>query len=155
MSEKVSLKQFVDDNYPLIASMGVAGALTAFFTRLENADLLAFMSFLMFAVLILELAEMFPEIERATLKLNLFKIFSLALFVLAGFYVLEAYWGYLLFLGAVLSILIGWLFLNFLRRLPIYKKLVRTLLLIGLMILVFILSNVLAQWIEESFLLVL
>lgn len=83
--KKVSLRQFIDENYHLFTVLGVFGALTAFFARLENASYLAFIAFAIFLVLDLQLWVMFPRSEEASLSITifeaLFQFFVFAIFV--------------------------------------------------------------------------
>ena len=92
--EKVRLVQFIKDNYPLIATIGVFGALTTLFVRLDELPHLAFISLMIFVVLTWELLDLFPEIEvpfTSSMKLMVFEFLIIILFMVVGWYILDSY----------------------------------------------------------------
>jgi len=102
MSQKVCLRDFVKENYPLIASMGVTGALTALFTRFENTEVLVVISFLMFVLLDLELWLAFQKVKDASLNLEIFEMLTMILLINIGVYLLQTYGLYVV--GVLISL---------------------------------------------------
>lgn len=93
-NEKISLKDFIKENYPLIATIGVFGALTTLFVRLEELPHLAFITLMIFVVLTWELLDLFPEIEvpfRSSMKLMVFEFLMIILLMVVGWYILDTY----------------------------------------------------------------
>ena len=91
LSEKVTLKKFICDNYPLIASLGVFGALTTLFTRFTDAPYLSFISFAIFFILTWEFIDSFPEIEMSSIRFVAFEFLTVALFIFVGLYIFTTY----------------------------------------------------------------
>lgn len=90
-SEKVTLSDFIEENYKLLASMGVFGGLTTLFTRIENAEYIVFLSFMMFLVLGAELWTRFPKDKETSLKLNIFQNLMLSLVLSIFVYLVLTY----------------------------------------------------------------
>ena len=133
MSEKVSLKQFIDENYRLFTAMGVTAGLTALFTRLENAEYLVFLSFVMFVLLEIELLLSLKGVKETSYNMALFKLLSLYLLVAVSTYIILFYIDYLPgFLPPLLAIIFGGTILRFLRQ-----KTSPTLKFLGLLIILF------------------
>lgn len=101
MSKKVSLREFIKENYHLVATIGVVGALTALFTRLEEASYLAFITFMMFILLTWELLVSFPKSEEASLNVTLFEYLVMGLLFALGMFVINAYKVYLAMLSPI------------------------------------------------------
>lgn len=91
MSEKITLRKFIQDNYYLIASLGVFGALTTLFTRFTDAPYLSFISFAIFFVLTWEFIDSFPEIEMSSIRFVAFELLAVALFIFVGLYIFATY----------------------------------------------------------------
>jgi len=94
MSEKIHLKDFIKDHYSLIATIGIFGALTAFFVNLEGVQDIAFIPLMIFFVLMWELMDSFPEIEiplTSSIKLLAFEFLMIILFMAVGYYLLVTY----------------------------------------------------------------
>lgn len=94
MSEKTSLREFIEKHYQLIATIGVFGALTALFIRLENLPHLAFITLMIFVLLTWELMDSFPEIEmpfKSSMKLMIFEFLIIALLMAVGWFILDTY----------------------------------------------------------------
>jgi len=91
MSEKVTLKKFICDNYPLVASLGVFGALTTLFTRFTDAPYLSFISFAIFFILTWEFIDSFPEIEMSSIRFVAFEVLAITLFIFVGLYIFTTY----------------------------------------------------------------
>jgi hypothetical protein len=89
MSEKMSLRDFIGDNYRLIATMGLAGALTALFMRLERAEYLFVICSVMFVLLNLKLLMAFGRIKKPSLSMRIFQVFLLLLFFYVAYYLLQ------------------------------------------------------------------
>jgi hypothetical protein len=56
--KKRPLKEFVDENDKLLTSIGVMGAIAAFFTTVTGGELIAFLSFALMLVLDVELVRL-------------------------------------------------------------------------------------------------
>jgi len=106
MTEKITLRKFICDNYPLIASLGVFGALTTLFTRFENAPYLSFISFAIFFVLTWEFVDSFPEIEMSSIRFIAFEFLTVALFIFVGYYIFTTYVAIFWKLFVFLSLLV-------------------------------------------------
>jgi hypothetical protein len=94
MTEKVELKKFVQDHYPLIATIGVFGAITALFVRLEGFEDVAFIPMMIFFVLMWELIDSFPEIEvplKSSVKLLVFQFLMIIFLLAVGWFILTEY----------------------------------------------------------------
>lgn len=94
MDQKVELKDFISKHYQLIATIGVFGALTALFVRFEGVQDIAFISLLIFFVLMWELTDSFPEIKiplTSSLKLLIFEFLMIILLMAVGWYILVTY----------------------------------------------------------------
>lgn len=89
MSEKVSLREFINDNYRLIATMGLAGALAALFTRLKRAEYLVVICSLMFVLINLKLLMAFRRIKKPSLSMKIFQVLLLPLFFYVAYYLLQ------------------------------------------------------------------
>jgi len=91
MTEKTSLKDFVKDNYPLIATIGIMGALTALILELTEFTLLAFVPLALMFILTWELVSQFPVIEKCGWRLVSFMILIVSFFIIIGGYIFTAY----------------------------------------------------------------
>lgn len=94
MNEKVSLRDFLKKNHPLIATIGVFGALTALFMRFEKVPFLAFITLMILVLLMWELFDLFPEIEvlfRSSMRLMIFEFLMIALLMAIGWFILDTY----------------------------------------------------------------
>lgn len=88
---KITLKEFINNNYHLFTAIGVIGGLAALFTRLENAQYLAFISFVLLILLDWELWTAFPKSEEASVTLKIFEMFSQIFLFATGMYLYSAY----------------------------------------------------------------
>jgi hypothetical protein len=91
---KISLEQFIKEHSEMFTVIGVFGALTAFFARLENASYLAFFSFLIFILLDVDLWIRFPKSEKAGWTLKIFEGFLQLYIALVGYYLIQVYPNY-------------------------------------------------------------
>lgn len=95
MSERIELREFIKENYQLIATIGVFGALTALFLRIEGFELIAFIPLMIFVVLMIELLVSFPKIllplEGTSYRLAFFYALLMLLLVGVSWYVLVEY----------------------------------------------------------------
>ncbi len=91
MSEETSLSQFVRNNSHLIASLGVFGALTTLFTKIDNAQYLSFVSFAIFFVLMWEFLEQFPEIKISSIRFIAFEMLTATLLIFVALYMFVTY----------------------------------------------------------------
>lgn len=84
--DKITIKQFIDENHKLLTVMGVFAALTAFFSsKKEISVYLSFFSFIMFLLLCWEFWVSFPKSEESSTNLKVFEyFFMLLLLSLAG-----------------------------------------------------------------------
>jgi hypothetical protein len=87
--KKVTLREFINENDKLFTAIGVVGALAALFTKVENGELLSFISFVMLLVLDFELWRAFPRSEEASLTMAIFE------WLLQGFLFLVAVYLYM------------------------------------------------------------
>jgi hypothetical protein len=90
MSEKMSLRDFIGDNYRLIATMGLAGALVTLFTGLENAEYLVIICSLMFVPMNLKLLMVCRRIKNPSLSMKIFRVLLLPLFFYVAYHLLQA-----------------------------------------------------------------
>lgn len=90
-NEKIALRSFIRENYQLIASIGVFGALTTLFTRLENASYLSFVTFAMFFILTWEFVDSFPDIEKSSIRFIAFELLTMILMIFVGLYIFTTY----------------------------------------------------------------
>jgi len=94
MSNKVELRDFVEKHYQLIATIGVFGAITALFIRLEGFENVAFIPLMIFFVLMWELIDSFPEIEiplRSSVKLVIFEFLMIIFLMVVGWFIFVEY----------------------------------------------------------------
>jgi hypothetical protein len=100
---KITLRSFIEKNYQLITSIGVFGALTTLFTRLENASYLSFVTFAMFFILTWEFVDSFPVIEKSSIRFVAFELLTMILMVFVGYYIfttyVTAFWKVFVFLS--------------------------------------------------------
>jgi len=117
MSEKTTLQNFIMDNYPLFASVGVAGGLTALFTRIPETEPLVAVSFLIFLVLDVELWIASWKITAASPSLTVFSLLCGTLLAYVAVY-LFVFYTYSLFwiILTVVPLLFGGIVVGFLRR---------------------------------------
>jgi hypothetical protein len=123
-SKKVSLREFIDKNYHLFTTIGAVAALSALFTRLENAEYLAFLSFAMLILLNWELWVAFPKSEEASLILTVFEYIFQFFFIMVGVYVCSAYTTFILqplILFSILLVLFAGIFIVFFKKFKLYK----------------------------------
>jgi len=84
---KLTLREFINENYRLFTTMGVVGGLTTLFVRLEEGEYLVAIGFAMFFLLVLELWRAFPKYNESSRMLNAFKILVNSFMVFVGMYV--------------------------------------------------------------------
>jgi len=168
-TKRVSLRIFIEENYRLFTVMGVVGGLTALFTRLENAEYLAFISFIMFILLDFELWIAFPKSEEASLNMKIFELLLQVLLVAVGVYLIQAYKAIVVaLLPGFFTILFGGIFLKlfqkfelfkpirkisppFKRRSAIIRGLIGFSIVIGMMLLATIMGSLVADLIKRYF----
>ena len=85
----MSLRDFIGDNYRLIATMGFAGALAALFTRLKRAEYLVVICSVMFVLMNLRLLMAFRRIKKPSLSMKIFQVLLLLLFFYVAYYLLQ------------------------------------------------------------------
>jgi len=85
----MSLRDFIGDNYRLIATMGLAGALAALFTRLKNAEYLFVICSLMFVLTNLKLLMAFRRIKNPSLSMKILQVLLFLLFFYVAYYLLQ------------------------------------------------------------------
>jgi len=85
----MSLRDFIGDNYRLIATMGLAGALAALFARLRRAEYLVVICSLMFVLTNLKLLMEFRRIKKPSLSIRMFQVLLLLLFFYVAYYLLQ------------------------------------------------------------------
>lgn len=119
-AQKTTLRDFIEKNHNLFTVMGVFAALTALFTRFENAEYLVVISFLIFLVLDIQLWVLFPKSEHASFSIVVFEdLMQIFLFALFAFLVQNYIASYLhivlpfIFFGAF--IVVGILLIKKLR----------------------------------------
>jgi len=129
LSKKASLKEFIDDNYHLIAAMGVTAAFFALSSRLEQGESLAVISLLMLGLLDWELLAKMPSPNEASLRLIVFGFLVQMLLVYAGLYVFAFYLEeFIYFLPALFAVLLilrlfkSERFVRFLAKFPAVTK---------------------------------
>lgn len=122
MSKKVTLREFIEENYRLFTTIGVAGGLTAVFTRLENAEYLAFLSFIMLILLDWELWVAFPKSEEASITLTVFEwLLQIFLFAVGG-YICISYTNYVLaLLPVIIFSVLGGVFIILNKKFKLYE----------------------------------
>jgi len=119
--KKKSLKVFIDENYHLFTVMGVFGGLAALFTRLENAEYLAFLTFTMLIFLDWELWTSFPKSDEASVNLKIFEWLSQIFLVMIAVYLCMAYPTYVVgMLPIILLAVFAGIFILLDRRLKFY-----------------------------------
>jgi hypothetical protein len=95
MSKRVELNDFIKDNYQLIATIGVFGALTALFVRIEGFEFIAFIPLMIFFVLTWELLDSFPDIKlplkNSSYKLAIFEVLMIILLLGVAWFILAEY----------------------------------------------------------------
>ncbi len=85
----MSLRDFIGDNYRLIATMGLAGALATLFARLRGAEYLVVICSLMFVLINLKLLMEFRRIKKPSLSIRIFQVLLLLLFFYVAYYLLQ------------------------------------------------------------------
>lgn len=94
MTKKVGLSEFIKEKYPLIATIGVFGAVTALFLRLEGIEDIAFITLMIFLVLMWELLDSFPEIGvplKSSIRLVIFQFLIIVFLMAVGWYIIVTY----------------------------------------------------------------
>ncbi len=91
--KEVSLKQFIEENHKLFTVIGVMGGLAALFTRLQDAEYLSILSFVIMLILDIQLWFGFPRNEEASLSITVFEMFFQIYIFAIGYYLFSAYWG--------------------------------------------------------------
>ncbi|MCJ7425352.1 hypothetical protein MUP01_13970 [Candidatus Bathyarchaeota archaeon] len=89
--KRVTLKAFINQNDKLFTAIGVTGGLAALFTRLEHAELLSFITFIMLILLDFELWRTFPKSEEASFTLAIFEWLSQGFLFLVAVYLYMTY----------------------------------------------------------------
>jgi hypothetical protein len=120
LAKKVSLPNFIEQNYRLLTTMGVFGGLTTLFTRLENASYLSVISFLMFIVIGIELYRKIPK-EVKSLSLAIFEslivmlVISLTIYLLTYFYL-----DLMLVLPSLVIVILGFILATSMRTIVVF-----------------------------------
>jgi hypothetical protein len=95
MTERIELRDFIRDHYPLIATIGVFGALTALFVRIEGFEFIAFIPLMIFFVLMWELIDSFPEMQiplkGASRRLAVFFVLMMILLIGIAWFIFVEY----------------------------------------------------------------
>ena len=152
VNKKVSLKEFVDENYRLLAVVGVFGGMTTLFTRLENAEYLASISFTTFLLLTIELYRTCRkyEFDKESYSLLSFEVLLSLIPVYLAFYIIQTYMDNLLwFWTGVFPILFGLAFVRYMQKRVV--KFRHLFLFIGLEILAMVVGIFLYAMIELWF----
>jgi len=120
--KKTSLEQFVKDHHYMFAVLGVFGGLTALFTRLENASYLAFLSFIIFLLLDLDLWVKFPKSDEASLALRIFEVLLQIYLIAIGVYLVQAYSDYVAkLLPLFFTLIFAGIFLLLFNKFKLFK----------------------------------
>lgn len=94
--QKVTLKQWVDDNEKILTVTGVFGALAAYFSQLPGyGKNIALTCLVLFIILTAQVFFTFP-FSRATETLNLFAEVFCFFLIMSGFYFIQRYWHVML-----------------------------------------------------------
>jgi hypothetical protein len=89
--KRVELKDFINDNDKLLASIGIMGALAAFFTTIKGGTFIAFLAFALMLVLDVELVRMHFKIVGVSMTMFAFEFLSQLLPSAIGVFLLQAY----------------------------------------------------------------
>lgn len=127
MTEKVSLGDFIREKYPLVATIGVFGAVTALFSRLEGIGDIAFVTLMIFFVLMWELLDSFPEIKvplKSSIRLLIFQFLMILFLMGVGWYILVTYVSvyYELFLLAVVLGVYSLISIEIIVRIRLFER---------------------------------
>lgn len=94
VTDRKELNEFIKSNYQLSATIGVFGALAAFFVRLVGFEQIALIPLMIFFILMIELIDDFPEIAiplKSSVKLLAFEFLMVGLLIAIGWYILTEY----------------------------------------------------------------
>jgi len=120
-TRRITLREFIENNYRLFTVIGVLGGLAALFTRLENGEYLAFITFVMLILVDWELWVAFPKSEEASVTLGIFEMFSQIFLATIAIYLYTAYPTYVTsFLPIMLFAVFAGIFLLLNRKLKTY-----------------------------------
>jgi len=168
-TKRLGLEEFIKEHYYMFTVLGVFGGLTALFTRLEDASYLAFLSFIIFIILDLDIWIKFPKSEEASRTLQLFEILFQIYFIAIGVYLIQAYPDYVVALMPMFFTLVfaGVFYLVFTRyklfepirkisppfrrRSTIIRMIIGMSIVIGLFSISMVLGNYVANLIKEYF----
>lgn len=89
---KVTLFEFIEKHHNVFTVLGVMGGLAALFTRLENAQYLSILSFVIMLILDIQIWFSFPRNENASISITVFEMFFQLYIFAIGYYLLSAYW---------------------------------------------------------------
>ena len=92
--KKRPLKEFIDDNDKLLTSVGVMGAIAAFFTTVKGGELIAFLSFALMLVLDIELVRLLFKRTEMSATLTAFQFLSQAFPSAIGIFLIQTYPNY-------------------------------------------------------------
>jgi hypothetical protein len=93
---KMDLNEFLKENHHLLTAMGVFGGLTALFTRIDNADSLSFISFLIFLFLGAEFIRNILKSQERSIILDVFCGYIILLIIGIALYLFRDYTSYTL-----------------------------------------------------------
>jgi hypothetical protein len=131
----MSLRDFIGDNYRLIATMGLAGALAALFARLRRAEYLVVICSVMFVLINVKLLMEFRRIKRPSLSIRIFQVLLFLLFFYVAYHLLQVSYAQvselfspslasaLLIIGACILLIILTLFTFILLIVPLIEYL--------------------------------
>lgn len=91
--QEVTLFEFIEKYHNVFTVLGVMGGLAALFTRLQDAEYLSILSFVIMLILDIQLWFSFPRNEKASLSITVFEMFFQIYIFAIGYYLLSAYWG--------------------------------------------------------------
>jgi hypothetical protein len=121
-SKKVTIRDFIDVNHKLFTTMGVFGGLAALFTKLQNAEYLAFFCFVILILLDWELLVAFPKSEEATWTITIFEYVSQMFMIGIGGYLCITYVTIVLvFLPVILASIFAAFSILLFKRFELYK----------------------------------
>ena len=89
---KETLIDFINKYHNIFTVLGVMGGLAALFTRLQNAEYLSILSFIIMLILDIQLWFKFPRNERGTISIVIFEMFFQVFIAAIGYYLFSTYW---------------------------------------------------------------
>ncbi len=105
--KKHTLKEFIYDNDKLLTSVGVMGAIAAFFTTVEGGELIAFLSFAIMFILDIELLHILLKTKEPSATLFAFQWLSQTFPFAIGIFLIKTYPNYSITYFAPISISIA------------------------------------------------